>query len=106
MAHGMCQLFQGPDGSDSQHSLPCTLQAAVPQVVGSTIESVANQTQAGLWASVFETDEGKVLRNKIQAERKIQLEGGNGVGPAQVPKSAKERRRNLQKKLHCVAMTS
>src|ERR1700678_2894680 len=27
MAHGMCRLFQGPDGSDSQHSLPWTLQA-------------------------------------------------------------------------------
>ena len=34
-----------------------------------------------------------MLRNKIRAERKIQLEGGNGVGPARVPKSAEQRRK-------------
>jgi hypothetical protein len=70
-----------------------TSSPAIPQVVNSTIEPVANQTQPGLWANVFGTEEGKVLRNNIRAERKIQLEGGNGVGPARVPKSAEERRR-------------
>jgi len=60
---------------------------------GFALEPVATQDQPGLWDSVFGTDKEKVLRDKIRAERKIQLEGGNGVGPARVPKSAEQRRK-------------
>jgi hypothetical protein len=59
-------------------------------VVGSAIDPIVTQPQ---WVNLFRTNEETLLQEKMRTECKIQFEGGNGVGPARAPKSAKERRK-------------
>ena len=54
------------------------------------LQVISSEPVTTPWANVFGTDEEKRVRNKIRAERKIQFEGGDGVGPARVPKSYEE----------------
>ena len=39
------------------------------------------------------SDSGKAHRDKLHADLKIRLDGGEGVGPARQPKSAEERKK-------------
>ena len=39
------------------------------------------------------SDSGKAHRDKLRADLKIRLDGGEGVGPARQPKSAEERKK-------------
>jgi hypothetical protein len=45
------------------------------------------------WGGILHGDAAKEHRDRLHADLKLRLDGGNGVGPAQQPKSAEDRKK-------------
>jgi hypothetical protein len=45
------------------------------------------------WENILGSESGKAHRDKLRADLKIRLDGGEGVGPARQPRSAEERKK-------------